>query len=63
MLTSGLLLFEDLTVRLLMALIAAIGFLVAWRELKPFYEVETDVLSYACGMFGASNLSLKTSRS
>ena len=51
MLTSGLLVIEHTIIQLLVALGVSVAFMVAFREWKPFYEIETDVLSYICGMF------------
>ena len=49
LLTSGLLVIPDPIVQLLVALIVSVAFMVVFREWKPFYEVETDALSYVCG--------------
>jgi hypothetical protein len=48
-LTSGLIVIKDPTIQLLVALAVSIGFIVVFRELKPFYELETDLLAYVCG--------------
>ena len=48
-LTSGLLVIPDPTVQLLVALAVSVSFVVAFREWKPFYEIETDSLFYICG--------------
>ena len=49
MLTSGLIVIEDTTIQLLVAVAVSVSFVVAFREWKPFYEVETDTLFYMCG--------------
>ena len=49
MLTSGLLVIEYPVIQLLVALGVAVFFMVLFREWKPFYELETDALSYVCG--------------
>ena len=49
MLTSGLLVINDTIVQLLLAAVVSMSFVVAFREWKPFYEVETDTLFYMCG--------------
>ena len=48
-LTSGLLVILDPTIQLLVALAVSVSFVVAFREWKPFYEIETDSLFYICG--------------
>ena len=48
-LTSGLIVIKDPTIQLLVALAVSIGFIMVFRELKPFYELETDLLAYVCG--------------
>ena len=52
MLTSGLLVIEDTIIQLLVALGVSVTFMVTFREWKPFYEIETDVVSYTCGTCG-----------
>ena len=54
MLTSGLLAVKGAVFQLLMALIVSVTFMVVFREWKPFYELETDALSYVCGKAGCS---------
>ena len=49
MLTSGLLVIEDTIIQLLVALAVSVAFMVVFREWKPFYELETDGVSYVCG--------------
>ena len=49
MLTSGLIVIEDTTIQLLVAVAVSVSFVVTFREWKPFYEVETDALYYVCG--------------
>ena len=48
-LTSGLLVISEPTDQLLLALAVSVSFMVVFREWKPFFEVETDALSYICG--------------
>ena len=48
-LTSGLLVIEHPTTQLVLALTVSVGFVVVFREIKPFYEMETDKLFYVCG--------------
>ena len=36
-------------IQLLVALGISVAFMVVFREWKPFYEIETDILSYICG--------------
>ena len=48
-LTSGLIVIDDTTIQLLVAVAVSVSFVVAFREWKPFYEVETDTLFYMCG--------------
>ena len=54
MLTSGLLVIEDTVIQLLVALGVSVAFMVVYREWKPFYELETDALSYLCGNLSSS---------
>ena len=49
MLTSGLLVIDHTIIQLLVALGVSVAFMVVFREWKPFYELETDALSYVCG--------------
>ena len=49
MLTSGLLVIEDTIIQLVVAFGISVTFMVVFREWKPFYELETDALSYVCG--------------
>ena len=48
-LTSGLIVIDDTTIQLLVAVAVSVSFVVTFREWKPFYEVETDTLFYICG--------------
>ena len=48
-LTSGLIVIEDTTIQLLVAVVVSMSFVVAFREWKPFFEAETDTLFYMCG--------------
>ena len=43
---------EDTIIQLLVALFVSVAFMVVFREWKPFYEVETDAVSYVCGECG-----------
>ena len=56
MLTSGLLIIREPTVQLLVALAVSATFMVVYREWKPFYELQTDALSYVCGKNQMSSL-------
>ena len=47
--TSGLLVIPNPIIQLLAALGVSVSFMVVFREWKPFFEIETDVLSYICG--------------
>ena len=49
-LSSFLLLFEYESSQVLAALIISICFVVAFRELKPYYDASTDALGYTCGV-------------
>ena len=40
---------ESTIVQLVVALFVSVAFMVVFREWKPFYEIETDILSYICG--------------
>ena len=40
---------EDPIVQLLVALGVSVGFMVVFREWKPFFEIESDTLFYVCG--------------
>ena len=53
-LSSVLLAITDPTVQLLVALAVSVSFVVAFREMKPFYEHETDMLYYVCGTRGCT---------
>ena len=44
---------EHTIIQLLVALGVSVAFMVVFREWKPFYELETDALSYICCKFSS----------
>ena len=55
-LLAGIFCRQCVVIRTLVALVVSVVFAVAFREWKPFFELETDVLFYVCGELGPTQV-------